>query len=153
MTPAKAMEQVTQGFADDGVVPYDINNGSCNEWGEEVLDLLRETTYIVEYWETLFGFADTTHAFLRIDGKFYDAECPEGVDDHMELPIFRKLFAEVNRRQPVWLLDHNKGNQFKGESMRDMTHETAIEYYKDVSPDYIPEYCKRNNIPIPPEAT
>ena len=132
MTPNQAMRKVTKKFADEeGISPYEINNGYCVEWAEEVLELLRNTHHKVELWETPFGYADTTHAFVRINGKFYDSECLEGVDDHMELPIFAKLHVAIKRRQAVWLLDHNKGQDFTGENKRDMTDEMVAEYNKE----------------------
>jgi hypothetical protein len=30
------------------------------------------------------------HVWLRCDGRHYDAECVEGVDDHRDLPFFRR---------------------------------------------------------------
>ncbi len=137
MTPKQAMRKVTKEFADDdGMTPYEINNGNCDAWAENVKDLL--PAHRVEIWETLFGFSDTTHVFLRIDGKFYDAEAPKGVDDHNDLPIFAKLFAKTKRRQPVWLVDHNMGDGFKGENKRDTTPEMIIAYNEENGTDNDP---------------
>ncbi len=109
MTPQRAMRQVTAAMLADGYSSaYEINNGGCEEWANEVAALLANTTrpedHAVETWETVFGYADTSHVFLCIDGKFYDAECPEGVDDFTKLPLFSKL---PNPNQPVWMIDHN----------------------------------------------
>lgn len=82
--------------------PYEINNGCCEEWAEEVKFNISKT-YKFCIWETVFGLADTIHLFVQIDGRFYDAECLDGVDDYMQLPIFKKLL----RPQPVIAMDGN----------------------------------------------
>ena len=135
MTIAEAIQKVTAEYAEKGITPYEINNGSCEEWANEVAGLLGLDVYSaeqapnpehkVEIWETLFGYAYTTHAFVRIDGKFYDAECQEGVDDHMDMPIFKKLLASTGRRQPVWCIDTNHKNV---ESRRDISDAILAEY-------------------------
>ncbi len=121
------MERVTSQYR---ISPYEINNGCCNEWAQEVLDLLAKAPVLVEMWEKPFGFADTTHCFLRINGKFYDAEDLEGTDDHMGLPIFAKLFKETKTRQPVWLIDHN-GFADPKQNVRDVSLELWKEIRKD----------------------
>jgi len=119
--------EVTDAFLEDYSLPYHINNGSCEEWANEVFDKLKDTDHQVEIWATPFGFADTTHVFLRIDGKFYDAECLSGVEDHMDLPLFKNLMP---KRQSVWLEDHN-GRKPIVENKRDMTDEAVAEYRKE----------------------
>jgi hypothetical protein len=116
------MQQVTQRLIDKGETPYSINNGLCVDWAEEVFSVAHDSDHEVELWETLFGFSDTTHAFLRVDGKFYDAEALDGVSDHMNLPIFSGL-----DRQPVWCID---SNHTVDENKRDMSNEMVEEYYR-----------------------
>jgi hypothetical protein len=86
---------------------FEINNGSCEEWAEEVRRRLVKSIHRVEVWSTPYFFAATTHTFVRIDGRFYDAECLEGVLDHNDLPIFKRLVEAGRGRQPVWLEDCN----------------------------------------------
>jgi len=81
--------------------PYSINCGWCDLWADDVSGVLRRLGHDVEVWETDFEKADFCHVFVRIDGKFYDAEERDGVDDYMKLPIFRRLFKVIPRRQPV----------------------------------------------------
>lgn len=124
----KTMEMANEDFANDEMTPYDINNGCCDEWAELVSKNLEDHAN-VEIWETVFLFADTSHVFLRINNKFYDAECLDGVDDHMQLPIFEKLFKATNRRQPVWIIETN--NEFESKEIRrDITDEEVKEYDK-----------------------
>lgn len=121
MTVFEIMRQVTQRLIDKGETPYSINNGLCVDWAEEVFGAAHDLINEIEIWETLFGFAHTTHAFLRVDGNFYDAEALNGVDDHMDLPIFSGL-----PRQPVWCID---SNHVVAENKRDMTDEMVEEYH------------------------
>lgn len=137
MTPKQAMRKVTQQFADEGVTPYNINDGECDAWAQEVMDLLEDSKHEVEIWETVFCFADTTHVFLRVDGKFYDAECLQGADDHMELPIFANLLEECGR-QSVWMTDCNEAAK-PVENRRDLTYEQVLEYNKENGIDWISE--------------
>ncbi len=120
---AQVIADATAEFGGD---PYQINNGSCYEWAEFILERLHDENHQVQLWEVPFGMGETTHAFLRIDGKFYDAEAPNGVMDHMNLPIFQKIFAQTKTRQPVWLIDYNQG--MVEENRRDITHEMLVRY-------------------------
>lgn len=86
-----AIAQVTGAMCGDQEDVAWINNGYCYEWADQVFALLKDTKHEVEYWENPFGFADTTHAFLWIDGKFYDAECPNGVEDHIGLANLQEV--------------------------------------------------------------
>jgi len=68
--------------------PYDINNGYCQEWAEYVQAKLEEQGIDVEVEETPEDYEASGHFWLKVDGRYYDAECLEGVDDWEKLPIF-----------------------------------------------------------------
>jgi hypothetical protein len=93
------LQAVTDEFEE---TPYEINNGLCESWAIEVQEALKATNHKVGIWETVFPLADVPHVFLQIDGKFFDAECLDGVDSYMQLPIFRKVGP-----QPVIFIDGN----------------------------------------------
>lgn len=93
------LQAVTDSFEE---TPYEINNGLCESWAIDVQEALKAKPYRVAIWETVFCLADTTHVFLQINGKFYDAQCLDGVESYMHLPIFSKLGP-----QPVVLIDAN----------------------------------------------
>jgi hypothetical protein len=116
MTIQDAIREVTNAL---GLSPYDINNGYCYEWAEQVYERLA-STHKVELWEVPFGMGDTSHAFLRIDGRFYDAELPAGVEDHAGLPLFTKLPP-----QPVWAID---ANHDLTQGRRNITQEMLVQY-------------------------
>lgn len=130
MTAADAMAQVTGEFAKDGVTPYKINDGNCEDWAYDVKKRIG-SDHAVEVWETVFDYADTSHVFLCIDGKFYDAECPEGVDDAMELPIFKK----IGKPQPLWRVDHN-GRHVYPKSRINFTKSEVIKYNEENEIDW-----------------
>src|SRR6185295_2111880 len=111
-------------FIEDCGSAYEINNGSCEEWADEAFSRLEQLDIKVELWATPYFFADTTHSFIRVNGKFIDAECLEGVDDHNDLPIFRKLIALGKGRQPVWLENTNHDSK---ENIRDISLSLAKE--------------------------
>jgi hypothetical protein len=111
------LQEITNSF---DMSPYSINDGCCYEWAEDVLAALPR----VEIWEVPAGFGDAFHAFVRIDGVFYDAECLTGVADYSELPIFAKLDSQ----QPVWLIDHNRTDKVQENSFN-MTDDMRKEYY------------------------
>jgi hypothetical protein len=112
---------------------YDINNGSCVEFAEEVLDrmggydeedrfyeieldMLRDGTeedpnefldrdLLETHWEHVVPTHGLTwdemdeipfghHRWLVLDNRHYDAECPEGVDNLFELPLFDKYIVQ-----------------------------------------------------------
>jgi len=119
---------------------YDINNGLCCEFAEELINILfgEETDdhyilstdmFVQDSYEDLvdlWGADDllrtegggawskkmlsihTTppvkdirkieylnhHEWVCIDKKYYDAECPEGVNTPWDLPIFQKFFKD-----------------------------------------------------------
>lgn len=108
---------------------YQINNGQCEEFAIQVLRELEGLVAIREYhtaelqladggwdWECLrahhavtlpaglseaelddFGFGG--HVFLKHDDQWYDAECPDGVGSHFDLPIFRRPIIAALRRK------------------------------------------------------
>lgn len=126
-----AMKELNAKYKKEGITPFKINDGYCDTWAQTIADEMVEIC-AVEIWETVFGYADTNHAFLRINGLFYDAECLDGVEDHMSLPIFKKLFKVTKKRQPVWLVDINRPEDRPfGENKRDLSKEDEMSYKKE----------------------
>lgn len=106
---------------------YDINNGLCEEFANEIVKSIgSDRICVVELYNFMIGedgdiygndifdvdmmekyWADTVptkdltweeiskipfgyHVWISYDGRHYDAECPEGVDNFFELPLFKK---------------------------------------------------------------
>ena len=83
----------------------EVNNGNCDRFGAEIQERLRgivddineDETCLHTNWESSNV---PGHFWLEYNGWFYDSECPEGVDEWTELPIFKR-FAESGGEIPV----------------------------------------------------
>ena len=64
--------------------PYDINNGRCEDFAEAIVKKMPGATSM---WND-FDNDDPNHCYVRYNGRYYDAECPEGVNSPDDLPIF-----------------------------------------------------------------
>ena len=86
--------------------PEEINSGHCEDfaqafltrfpdalatWGDEYDD---EFWGLGEEWANLYG---SYHCFVALAGKFYDSECPQGVDHPRDLPYFQREIAWQER--------------------------------------------------------
>lgn len=105
---------------------YQINNGLCEDFAEELLrrlesefgksdtlftvaienfyksdhdtdwdDKLLETHWSIRppdslSWDALNKLNFGSHIWLTFEKRHYDAECPEGVNNFLDLPIFRR---------------------------------------------------------------
>jgi len=76
-----------------GVDAWHINCGQCEDFALDVIEAMGLDSFSM-FWHD--GMPDCTeeeaytfaHCFIRYDGRFYDSECPEGVDSWRELPYF-----------------------------------------------------------------
>lgn len=59
---------------------WDINNGHCEAWALLAAERLHEAAFP--------AWIDPYHCVLVFDGKFYDADCPQGTNRWEELPMF-----------------------------------------------------------------
>ena len=81
--------------------PYDINCGQCEEFAFAVLDENDQLKVRFQDMEDVctesFAGADNDlpgHVWIVCDGRHYDVECPGGVNNWEELPIFKKFFGK-----------------------------------------------------------
>jgi len=80
--------------------PGQINQGQCeefaaivsiryqeeiDEWGDQPILWWDNDKLGVDFESSPWP----AHAFLEFQGRYYDSECPEGVDDWQQLPIFK----------------------------------------------------------------
>jgi len=101
-----------------GTTAYDINNGSCEEFADDLISLIpgasvwnivestqmlldehkkmakmgikfvgEPTNLVVNYKGTIIDLPG--HYWIKWKGRHYDAECPDGVKDWLELPVFK----------------------------------------------------------------
>ena len=108
-----ALAETLAEFASDGNDnPYEINNGLCSEFCYDVCDRLGGENLPViygvdihamkDYYRYFEGESDVSHVALYCEsegdaGRFYDAECIEGVDHWLDLPLCVKAFVDCGR--------------------------------------------------------
>jgi hypothetical protein len=81
------MEELIQDVTDSfDMEPKEINSGRCMDWAYEVEENFDGDAQVVETAPALG--AENAHWFVEHDGKYYDAESPDGVDDWRELDIW-----------------------------------------------------------------
>lgn len=89
----KITEAVRKIVAKMGGDPRSINAGDCDTFA---LALIKELEF-GDAEEILAEEEDEgyipSHAWARIDGRYYDAEAPDGVDRWQDLPIFRRWYS------------------------------------------------------------
>ena len=89
----------------DRPTAWDINDGFCEEWAEAAVRRIGGDAEVVDLASLRyekFGlpdgiFEDVAHTVLLLDGRFYDAQDIEGVDDPRQLQLVRG----VSRQQFV----------------------------------------------------
>lgn len=76
-------------YADQLKKAADINGGLCDAFASDVIALVSgaKLAWGDEIDDTMPG-ADS-HAIVVFEGRFYDAECPEGADSVNDIPFFR----------------------------------------------------------------
>lgn len=106
---------------------YKVNCGLCEEFAHEVYERfehrhLAEVVYTEHFldendqidWDRLSiavpnGLTRQDmnqvrlggHCFLEMQGRWYDAECPDGVESFIDLPIFRRPVVLTLRRKGI----------------------------------------------------
>lgn len=112
------IEQKIQKIVKDTILemncnPYDINDGRCGEFASRVADKLESIGIECERpcedyaIKNCYNKNYTSHYWVYIPktGKNYDAECPEGVKNAVELPIFQSI-------NDVWEEDEVLDNKY-----------------------------------------
>jgi|SRR3990167_892121 len=75
----------------------EINCGWCMQWAYVVYCL---------YGGTLCSVGDRHHAFIKIDGKYYDSECVQGTEDWRDLPCIVQInFGYVEDEESQHFID------------------------------------------------
>lgn len=69
---------------------WDLNNGACEEFADAVVEAVPEADALYPA-ELVPGMEllDCPHVMLFWRGKFYDAECIQGVKDWRDLPLMK----------------------------------------------------------------
>lgn len=77
--------------------PADINNHYCRYVAETVVDREGDKYDLQILGDGGRGFV---HMWIACNGRHYDAECIEGVDDHRDLPFFQRHPEAVIHIEP-----------------------------------------------------
>lgn len=77
--------------------PADINNHYCRYVAEKVVERVGKQCDLQILEDGGRGFV---HVWIACDGRHYDAECIEGVDDHQNLPFFQRHPEAVIHIEP-----------------------------------------------------
>lgn len=82
--------------------PAQINNGNCDAFAFDLQELVGG-----EVFETPLDGDLPTHFFVKWHNKFYDAQNSEGVDDFMDLSIFKfsQNTSETEENEQLFLFD------------------------------------------------
>jgi hypothetical protein len=80
--------------------PYDINNGDCEEFADEIVKKIKRAR--IEWGDEnleLFGpeHEPECHCYIVYKGKYYDAEEPYGVESPAKLPVYFRQALQNNR--------------------------------------------------------
>lgn len=78
---------------------YDVNSGQCEEFAHYLHELFPES--FLRYTEDYISWDSEDHpgghCWLYLDGKHYDSESLQGVDDWKDLPIIKRNMANMER--------------------------------------------------------
>lgn len=90
MTITEAVLEVLAEFVQRGYTAQSINDGQCDRFAYRVVKRIPDAH---ELWDDDLqppGLFDGigSHCFVEYEEKYYDSECPDGVDDWKELPFF-----------------------------------------------------------------
>lgn len=91
----QSVEQVVKNAVDDFIsqhypdIPSEINNGHCRVFVDHVFSeyTLPEGAEEID--------AHGVHSWIHYNGTHYDAECPEGVDNANDLPIWHRVSIDT----------------------------------------------------------
>lgn len=78
------------------ISPAAVNNGLCEEFQQAVIESAGLDGWFAEcVTENYPDFADELpgHCWVRFRGRHYDAEAPQGVNNFLELPIFKRAMT------------------------------------------------------------
>lgn len=93
----QAIRQLVAEYERDGISAYEINNGRCNEFADEIVKMVdgAEAEWYDEVGEEKF-----CHCYIKFNGKYYDSECPRGVASNTLLPYYARRERHLLTR--VW---------------------------------------------------
>lgn len=97
----KAMIEERNSLLDEDITPeinepYDINNGFCLLFAENVEERLKEVVNVKISHLTLMNH---NHYWITYNKKHYDAEAVNGVDNWEDLPFWSRLNIDLSSKK------------------------------------------------------
>lgn len=86
-------EMLTVYAVQHGVDAWHINCGQCEDFARDVVEAMGLNSDSMFWHDDMSDCTEDeaytfAHCFIKYAGRFYDSECPEGVDSWRELPYF-----------------------------------------------------------------
>ena len=83
------IEQLVEEYPES---PFEINCGLCDLFAADII--VRMGGYSDDLTEGSIANIDSPywgHVWIEYQGKYYDAECPTGIGNYRQLPIFNRV--------------------------------------------------------------
>lgn len=97
-TSSEVTEQVYDLLEEYEKDPAQINTGECRDFASYIESQI-EDAEMVDSTDMGELEGHVSHYWVEHDGKFYDPEVPEGVEDWRELPFFRRNYGDSTLEQ------------------------------------------------------
>ena len=88
-----AIVRLRDDYVAEGIHPEQINAGFCADFATVLWESFREVKILGD--DDLDPTREYTHTVMLFEGRYYDAERVDGVDDWRDLPIFARQLIEL----------------------------------------------------------
>jgi hypothetical protein len=88
---ATELEEEIQRIYDTDIEFY-IDPDEMQKMGEWTIDLMKQWNIKLPRYIKWDEIPKKYHVWVYYNGKHYDAECPEGVESFLDLPIYKRIF-------------------------------------------------------------
>ena len=79
---------IEEAIRETGERPMEINNGNCDSFTLRVIELMGGYSNDLTDGATDIDSHLLGHYWIEYRGRYYDSECPQGVDNWRDLPLF-----------------------------------------------------------------
>lgn len=97
------VRELVNEFEAIGETPQSINNGYCGSFSDQLMERLVDLGELraipCDAGDLGVDVDEGAHIWTWLDGRHYDSEVPEGVEDWTLLPFFQR--HPVRRREPI----------------------------------------------------
>lgn len=89
---SELIDMINKNYNEDytSLTPEEINDGYCDMWANLFVEKFGGT----HQWSYDIPNDPNGHSWVKLNGKFYDAEAPNGVDKLEQLPYFQRLIEK-----------------------------------------------------------